>query len=231
LRLSDRRHVRVLGSSKTVATSLTGADGSFSFSFRTGAPVPGVYLLEAFKGLSGNRAGMALTSIETTTIATDGSIGNFQQVSAVSLPEPRSFMSSTGVDSTVFLVGGRVGASTSGSSDVLSATMPPDGLGSFKRLPSLPVAVYAAPMAQIGSYLYVFGGYTGSANVSTTYRAFIRYDYTLDPWELVQPGGSNILQTSTSHLDRPFIVGNWLILAGGYSGSSYNNLIQQAYIQ
>jgi len=172
-----------------------------------------------------------LTSIERAAIATDGSIGNFQQVSAVSLPEPRSFMSSTVVDSTVFLVGGRVGASTSGSSDVLSATMTPDGLGSFKRLPALPVAVYAAPMAQIGSYLYVFGGYTGSANVSTTYRAFIRYDYTLDPWELVQPGGANILQTSTSHLDRPFIVGNWLILAGGYSGSSYNNLIQQAYIQ
>ncbi len=109
--------------------------------------------------------------------------------------------------------------------------MTPDGLGSFSRLPSLAQTVYAAPMAQIGSYLYVFGGYTGTTNLSTTYRAFIRYDYKLEPWELYNPGGQNILQTSTSHLDRPFIVGNWLILAGGYSGSSYNNLIQQAYIQ
>ncbi|MEB3186576.1 MAG: hypothetical protein VKP72_03965 [bacterium] len=52
-------------SSKTVATSLTSADGSFAFSFRTGAPVPGVYLLEAVKGLSGNRAGMDAARLRT----------------------------------------------------------------------------------------------------------------------------------------------------------------------
>ena len=52
-------------SSKTVVTSLTGADGSFTFSFRTGAPASGVYLLEAVKGLSNNSAGKDAARLRT----------------------------------------------------------------------------------------------------------------------------------------------------------------------
>ena len=65
----------------------------------------------------------------------------------------------------------------------LSTQLKPDGtIGSWATLSTMPAVMYAHSAVAANGYLFVTGGYTGAAAVSTVYSAPINSDGTVGTW-------------------------------------------------
>jgi streptogramin lyase len=125
--------------------------------------------------LGGNDTNSLVTStIQRAPVAQDGTLGSWTVVG--NLAEAVYYAASVKVGNNVYLLGGFNGAATN---KVQRATVNADGtLGAFAVVPgvTLATAEYFGKAVVIGKYVYVLGGTTGGAYISTIQQARINAD-------------------------------------------------------
>ncbi len=166
----------------TAGASLgTGRDHHVSFVDQTGGD-----FLYVMGGSSGHAA---ISGIERSAIATDGSLAGFERLDL--LPEAALGMGLCGGDGRYVIAGGLDGTSNSTKS-VYSIAVQSDGSLKVEEAPSLDVDRYHLTLACVGDYVFAMGGlqqfYDGGVpeqTVATVVERSQRGDGTLGAWETV----------------------------------------------
>jgi N-acetylneuraminic acid mutarotase len=147
------------------------------------APAAGVVVrnkIYIFGGGTGVNAN-AFSSVYMSTINSDGTLGTWATVSPLPsiLAESVAFVTKN----RLYIVGGSDG--TNSTNIVYTALVMPNGeLGKWETSKSFPLAVRNHSIGIIKNYVYVFGGFTGTARVNTIYRALVNTDGTIGTWSL-----------------------------------------------
>ena len=175
--------------------------------------------------VGGVGSGGSLNSVEAAMINADGSLGPFEVVADVTLATARQAHTTVAIGNRLYVLGG-FGSASLGS--VEQATIGPDGkLGAFATVAgvALTTARQGHTSAVIGNYLYVFGGFGGSA-LSSIERAVINADGSLEPFVTV----SGISLATARYGHSSTVVGNKLYVIGGTGGSGTLGDVEQATI-
>jgi Kelch motif protein len=218
----------------SVERATINADGSLG----PFAPVPGVALATARSGhttlvmgsflyvLGGSGSNGVLNSVERATIAVDGSLGPFTNVTGVVLTSARDSATTAVVGNTVYVIGG---IGTGVLKTVERATINPDGsLGPFAVVTgvSLATARSGHTSAVVGSTLYVLGGSANSTALNSVERAPINADGSLGTFETVTEVSLSIARSEHTSA----VVGNFLYALGGTNSNGRLNSVERAAI-
>jgi len=175
--------------------------------------------------VGGVGSGGSLNSVEAAMINADGSLGPFEVVADVTLATARQAHTTVVIGNRLYAVGG-FGSASLGS--VEQATISPDGkLGTFATVAgvALTTARQGHTSAVIGNYVYVFGGFGGSA-LNSVERATINADGSLEPFVTVS--GVSLATARYGHTST--VVGNKLYVIGGTGSSGVLGDVEQATI-
>ena len=130
-----------------------------------------------------------------------------------SLPGELSLSQAIVTNNRVYLLGGST--SSGAVSTVYTAPINSDGtLGTWTTGTSLPEAMYASQAIVTNNRVYLLGGFTGSAAVSTVYTAPINSDGTLGTWTT-----GTSLPGVVSH-SQAIVTNNRVYLLGGHDADS-----------
>jgi len=175
--------------------------------------------------VGGVGSGGSLNSVEAAVINADGTLGPFTIAGDVTLATARQAHTAVAIGNRLYVLGGLgIGALSS----VEQATIGPDGLlGTFATVAgvTLTTARQGHTSAVIGNYLYVFGGFGGSA-LNSIERAAINTDGSLGPFMTVS--GVSLAAARYGHTTT--IVGNKLYIIGGAGSGGTLRDVEQATI-
>lgn len=148
-------------------------------------------------------------------------ISGWTNVSA--LPEALDSTAAAVIGDWLYVIGGRTSAGDARAT-VLRARINANGtLGAWQTTTPLPVALYSHAAAASGSRLYVVAGYSTNYE-RTVYMATAAADGSLSAWQTLMPlpvGQQRVTHAAT-------VVGNQLIVSGGYFGSPLASVWQAA---
>jgi hypothetical protein len=149
------------------------SDGSLSaWTAQTPMPVPIYTQAQAANGylyvLGGaiNGGSVIVNTVYYTKINADGTLAGWNQTS--SLPQPESIFGAISANGLVCSIGGYNGSAVT-SSFYVAAVNGDGSLGSWSAGTSLPTPNYNFAIANNNSYIFVCGGVSSDANLSTVY--------------------------------------------------------------
>jgi hypothetical protein len=207
----------------TVERAPINADGALG----TFATIPGVTLTAprqkhttaAFRGwvyVIGGSNGSILTSVERASIAADGSLSTFANVSGVALTTGREFASTFVAGNDLYVIGGY--ATGGQTATVERAFINPDGtISSFQVLTGIDVFDERDSHRSfvVGNSLYLIGGFDNLNRLTTVERATIAADGAISAFTTV----SGTVLNNRREAHGNVILGNVLYVLGGYSGT------------
>jgi len=167
----------------------------------------------------------ALDNVEQARTNADGTLGPFESVPGMSLVTARQAHTATILGSYLYVVGG---FSNGSLSSVERASIAPDGsLGPFTTVvdAALTTARQGHASAVVGNFLYILGGFGGSA-LNTVERAIINSDSSLGPFMVVP----NVNLTTARHGHATAIIGGYLYVVGGTGSSGPLQDVERATI-
>jgi hypothetical protein len=94
-------------------------------------------------------------------------------------------------------------------------------VGDWGSAGTLPGNLYGAQVAVVGDYIYLFGGYTGSAYTDVIYRASVS-----DPTSWTSAG----TLPGSLHVSQVAVVGDYIYLFGGHDDSASTDVIYRASV-
>lgn len=148
-------------------------------------------------------------------------ISGWTNVSA--LPAALDSTAAAVIGDWLYVIGGRAAAGEARAA-VLRARINTNGtLGAWQTTTPLPVALYSHAAAASGNRLYVVAGYSTNYE-RTVYMAAAAADGSLSAWQALTPlpdGQQRVTHAAT-------VVGNQLIVSGGYFGSPLASVWQAA---
>lgn len=121
----------------------------------------------------------------------------------------------------IYVVGGYDGSAY--QSSTYGANYSGTSLNSWLGGPSLPQAILAPQVALPGSYLYVYGGYSG-VELSSVYRA-VTSGNSIGAWSSIAPE----LPVAISQ-GKGFAIPGHVFLAGGFDGTTYVSTLYHATV-
>ncbi len=151
-----------------------------------------------------------------------GSLGSWQTLST--LPNALAISRATSYNGYIYFAGGQ-NAGGSVTSAVYMTKVNADGtIGNWTSLNTLPQTLYGNMNLAYNGYLYSFGGYNGSVQISLVYSAKINSDGTISAW--------NTLSTMPALVrNAPTVAYNgYIFIAGGYTGS-YVSTVYSAQVK
>jgi hypothetical protein len=121
---------------------------------------------------------------EQAKVNADGTLGPWQPVTS---PTIRLVPAAIAVGNFLYVLGGAASGDGSQKS-VERAMISPDGtLGPWQFMSSMNVERSNSAAVQVGNYIYIFGGTTGSVFLNSVERAAVNADGTLGPWQMLMP--------------------------------------------
>lgn len=151
--------------------------------------------------LIGGHDGSPWQTMERAVVNADGSLSQFELADKLLPDAAYHFAKPVVVKDYVYLMGEYAGGITGRT--LYSKILPDGSLGSWNLGPALKSNVYTGVSARIGNYLYLFGGWNGSAN--WVQRALISPDGSLGNWEH-HYSGRYVLPFTSSHVSA----GAWI---------------------
>ena len=201
----------------TVFTAPINNDGSLG-AWVAGTALPGVLAYSSstiiknrvylFGGTTdGNNS---VTTVYTTNINTDGTLGTWVTGTALPSPVANSYLVVT--NSRVYVLGGN--NNTSLLSTVYYAVINSDGtLGAWVTGTALPEAIYAGSAIVTKNRVYLIGGKNAAGSLITTYTAVINSDGSLGSWST----GTSLPAPVWTH--AVFVSRNRVYTFGGTTGA------------
>jgi hypothetical protein len=183
-----------------------------------------IYIISGYSA----SANVPVAHIEYASTNTSGGLANFSNLGSTSVTTPRSLGVVVNTGQRLHMIGGNSGGVAAGLASVESAAVEADGtIGSFSVVPGLSLASprYAHSAAVIGNYVYVFGGYSGTADVLGVERASINPDGTLGPFA---SAGSSL--TTGRYGASWAVIGDYLYAFGGNNGTGPLGTVERATI-
>lgn len=186
--------------------------GHYSWSFTTKNRV--------YWGAARTAGDVPTSAVYTAPINTDGTIGTW--TTGPSLPVALYAASIVVTKTKVYHIGGTNNSAS--SSGVYVAPINTDGtIGTWTATNSLPVAIHGAGVVVIKNRVFLIGGGSNSALLSSVYSATINSDDSLGTWSLVSPLPESIGTPETIVVkDKIYILGG-VTIAG-----SYQNIVKIA---
>ena len=177
------------------------------------------------------RTSVAGDSIERTTVNPDGSLGAFTTPAGLSQVIPRQGHTLAVIGRYLYVVGGDGLVPNAGDqSSVERAQINPDGsLGPFAVVNGVTLMTARSGHTNviIGNYLYVIGGISGNATLTSVERAVINQDDSLGPF--VSIFGLTLARPSHGHATA--VIENYIYVFGGIdAGPVYLNDVQRATV-
>lgn len=179
-------------------------------------------------GIDGS--GNPLTDIQCgrISVGTPGTVGQPWVTDDTALPSTGQGASYAVHNNTLYVMGG---ASTPTTTHYASFTT--DGLtytdvSSFTSTATLPEGRYDAWSVVYKGYIYIMGGYTGSAYLRSVYFAPLNSDGSIGTWRVA----SSQLGAAVSQATRTntFATNGYIYIAGGENASGFYNHVQYAAI-
>ncbi len=169
-------------------------------------------------GTTNDAAANAVSTVYSARINPDGTLGSWIPLNT--LPAVNYATNSTVYGNYLFLIGG-ADASATALSTVYSAALKADGtIGTWNTLNTLPLVRNGVSPAAYNGYLYVFGGWDGSAATSTVYSAQINGNGRIGAWATLSTMPALTCCTGSAMGSN----GNFYI-AGGFAGSSAQSTV------
>jgi len=161
--------------------------------------------------IGGEQTSVAHNNVWYSEILGDGSLVE-PWLSTTNLPGARMYHGCFIYNNYLFVLGGV--ESGSYRSDVWSAEIQADGsVGSWTSTTDLPSPRSGFNMAVCNGYIYVIGGYNGSADLTEVVYAQINDDGTIGTWE------STTSMPAARRCCRCFAHNDYLYITGGHSSS------------
>jgi len=217
-----RNRIFLLGGWATsiVYTTTINADGTLG-TWTTSTPLPAalshssaIVTRNRVFLLGGNIAGIFTSTVYTTSINTDGTLGTWS--TSVSLPGVLWGSSAIVTRNRVYLLGG--GNAGGVVSTVFTAPINSDGtLGVWTTGTSLPAALFLSHAIVTRNRVFLLGGHTTTA-VSTVYTAPINSDGTLGAWTTATSLPVTLMESSA------IVTSSRVFLLGGNTGSAVSTV-------
>lgn len=132
-----------------------------------------------------NNGTSALDDIQYAPLLQNGDVGSWH---TASLPFPRASFGAAASNGYLYVVGGWSQPAAVPTSTVFFAPFNPDGsVGLWQATASLPVPRSGHACVAFNGYIYVTGGYDGSARANDVLYAQINSDGTLGSWKSAAP--------------------------------------------
>ncbi|MBM3269898.1 MAG: IPT/TIG domain-containing protein [Candidatus Sericytochromatia bacterium] len=170
--------------------------------------------------IGGDTPGSYLNSVERATIDSAGNLGQFQVVSGVTLRTARQGVRIERVGASLYAFGGA--ASGVAQNAVERATIGSDGsLGDFQTVAGtvLSKARHAFGSAQIGNYIYAFGGDALPGVLGSVERIGVNAFGNLGAFAT---GSAALVVPRTDH--RAAVIGDSAYVLGGYAGGELTSI-------
>lgn len=187
--------------------------------------------------LGGSIGGSRVSTVYTTTINPDGTLGSW--VTSTSLPTPMSAAHSIVTKSRVYIMGGIGGSGgLSRLANVYYATINTDGtIGAWTTGTSLPNNIYSGQLFITSNRVYILAGWIGGSRSAITYTAPVDSNGVIGAWTagtslpakisaahvvvtknrvyLISGRVDNVVSTNvyTSTFDNTGVIGTWSIAA------------------
>jgi hypothetical protein len=174
--------------------------------------------------IGGNGHANSVSPIYQAPIAS-GALGSWLSTTVSTLPANAEFAAYLENNNILYMFGGNTGGGNTTNiyyAPINSTT----GIGAWKlSTVTLPFACSNLPMAVIGSSVYLFGGFNGSAATDVVYSAAINTDGTLSAFVNTNQNLPVIICSTQAYSN-----GSYVYLFGAYNGGSGSNVIYYAPI-
>jgi len=168
-----------------------------------------------------NTAGTAFSDTQYAAIAANGTIGAW--TATTSFTNARSYHTSVVYNGYVYIIGGYTGSAN--LNDTQYATLNANGtIGAWAATTSFTTGRYGHTSVAYNGYVYVMGGYNGTAFLNDTQYATLNANGTIGAW-------STAASFTTSRYFHASVVYNgYVYIIGGYTGTANLADVQYASI-